>query len=393
MPLLTPQSIPCRETLSRREALKRIGGFTALLSGQIAGAAVARPLVKPHVLRPRAKRLILLVMNGGLSQIDSFDYKPALARYHGTPIPGLSPARRYTTGPLMQSPFAFRRYGPSGVAISELFPEIGSCAGEICFVHSVYTESACHESALRLLTSGSTASDASPLGASIAAALDTGNTNLPGFIRLCPQPSAMAASETTHRFPIDIAEFAGHIFDPRRESSATIRLYGEGPQARACLAAAQLIERGVRVVELHQSTGHPWDAHHEIRSHRRAAREIDLPFAALVRDLKSRGLLDETVILCASEFGRTPTAELSGSGRDHNPRGFTIWLAGSGIRDGSAYGATDELGLRAVENPVHLRDIHATILHLLGIDPARHTGSSPLKPAAPPSRVIHEILA
>jgi hypothetical protein len=382
MPLLLPQFIPCRERLSRREALQRIGAFTALLSAQIAGAEVARPLVefrvlKPRVLGPRAKHLILLVMNGGLSQIDSFDCKPALARYHGTPMPGLTPARKRTAsllmGPLMQSPFAFHRYGPSGVRISELFPQIGSCAGEICFVHSVYTDSARHEPALRLLTTGSTAAGSTPLGASIARALGPFRANLPGFIRLCPQPSAIASTIAS--------------------GEPSLRLYGEGSMARACLAAAQLLERGVRVVELHHSAYHPWDAHREIRSHRRAAREIDQPFAALVRDLKSRGLLDETVILCASEFGRTPTTELSGSGRDHNPLGFTVWLAGGGIRGGAAYGATDELGLRAVENPVHIRDIHATILHLLGIDPARIAGSSAQESTSPPGRVIHEILA
>jgi uncharacterized protein (DUF1501 family) len=169
---------------------------------------------------------------------------------------------------------------------------------------------------------------------------------------------------------------APDVFNVTKESEAVQKLYGEGSTARGCLMAARLVERGVRMVQVYYAKADPWDHHFDIQLHRKTARDSDQPFAALVKDLKSRGLLDETLIVCGSEFGRTPVVETGSgfnggqthAGRDHNPHGFTMWMAGGGVKPGMVYGATDDFGWKAIEKPVHVHDIHATILYLLGID-------------------------
>ena len=178
--------------------------------------------------------------------------------------------------------------------------------------------------------------------------------------------------ETAYRMQTE----APDVFDVRKESEATIKLYGEGSTARGCLTAARLIERGVRMVQVYYAKGDPWDHHFDIELHRKTGKDSDQPFAALIKDLKSRGLLDETLIVCGSEFGRTPVVEVGSgfmggqvhNGRDHNPHGFTVWLAGGGVKGGMTYGATDDFGCKGVDKPVHVHDLHATILYLLGID-------------------------
>jgi uncharacterized protein (DUF1501 family) len=164
------------------------------------------------------------------------------------------------------------------------------------------------------------------------------------------------------------------VFDIRKESAATLELYGRGSTARGCLMAVRLVERGVRMVQVYYANHDPWDHHGDILLHRDTARDSDRPFAAVIKDLKSRGLFEKTLVVCGSEFGRTPVVETGGgggssrSGRDHNPFGFTVWLAGGGIKGGIAHGSTDEFGFKAQENPVHVHDLHATALHLMGID-------------------------
>jgi uncharacterized protein (DUF1501 family) len=212
-----------------------------------------------------------------------------------------------------------------------------------------------------------------------------------------PQLEATIGSmETAYRMQTE----APDVFDVRKESEATIKMYGEGSTARSCLTAARLIERGVRTVQIYYSQGDPWDAHQDIQAHRKNAKDSDQPFAALVKDLKARGLFDETIIVCGSEFGRTPVVELGGSGthagRDHNPHGFSMWLAGGGIKGGMTYGATDDFGWKVVDKPVHVHDIHATILYLMGIDHTKLTYRSSgrdFRLTDVSGQVIHDIIA
>ena len=172
---------------------------------------------------------------------------------------------------------------------------------------------------------------------------------------------------------------APDVFDVRKESEATLKMYGEGSTARGCLMAVRLAEKGVRMTQVYYAKGDPWDAHADIQGHRLNAKNSDQAFAAVIKDLKSRGLWKDTLVVCGSEFGRTPVREIGGGGgnarrgRDHNPFGFTMWLAGGAVKGGTIYGATDEFGFKAVEKPVHVHDIHATILHLMGIDHTKLT--------------------
>jgi uncharacterized protein (DUF1501 family) len=216
-----------------------------------------------------------------------------------------------------------------------------------------------------------------------------------------PQLEAtIAALETAYRMQTE----APDVFDVRKETDAVQKLYGEGSTARGCLTAARLIERGVRMVQLYYAKGDPWDHHFDIQLHRKTAHDSDQPFAALIKDLKSRGLFDETLIVCGSEFGRTPVVEMGSgfmggqthNGRDHNPHGFTMWLAGGGVKGGMTYGATDDFGWKVVDKPVHVHDIHATILYLLGIDHTKLTyrySGRDFRLTDVAGEVIHDIIA
>jgi uncharacterized protein (DUF1501 family) len=187
--------------------------------------------------------------------------------------------------------------------------------------------------------------------------------------------AAIQSMEIAYRMQTE----APDVFDIRKETEATLKLYGPGSTARGCLIAVRLAERGVRMVQVYYGKGDPWDAHSDIQAHRKNAQDSDQPFAAVIQDLKSRGLFKDTLVVCGSEFGRTPVMEIGSgangvlNGRDHNPFGFTMWLAGGGIKGGTIYGATDEFGFKAVEKPVHVHDLHATILHLMGIDHTKLT--------------------
>ena len=216
-----------------------------------------------------------------------------------------------------------------------------------------------------------------------------------------PQLEAtIGAMETAFRMQTE----APDVFDVRKESDAVIKMYGAGSTARGCLTAARLIERGVRMVQVYYAKGDPWDHHFDIEQHRKTGRDSDQPFAALIKDLKTRGLLDETIVVAGSEFGRTPVVEIGSAfmggqthnGRDHNPHGFTMWLAGGGFKRGFTYGATDDFGWKAIENPVHVHDIHATILYQLGIDHTKltyHYSGRDYRLTDLAGNVIHDLIA
>ena len=203
--------------------------------------------------------------------------------------------------------------------------------------------------------------------------------------------------ETAYRMQTEAPE----VFDIRKETPTTLKLYGPGSTARGCLLAVRLVERGVRMVQVYYAKGDPWDAHIDIQQHRRCAIDSDQPFAAVIKDLKSRGLLDDTLVVCGSEFGRTPVVETGGNGgiqngRDHNPFAFTMWMAGGGTKGGLIYGATDDFGFRVVDKPVHVHDLHATILHLLGIDHTKltyHYSGRDFRLTDVAGNVIHDLIA
>jgi hypothetical protein len=210
--------------------------------------------------------------------------------------------------------------------------------------------------------------------------------------------AAIQSMETAYRMQTE----APDVFDIRKESEATLKLYGPGHTARGCLMAVRLAERGVRMIQVYYAKGDPWDAHADIQAHRKNAKDSDQPFAAVIKDLKSRGLFKDTLVVCGSEFGRTPVMEVGGgagqaqNGRDHNPFGFTMWLAGGGVKGGMVYGATDDFGFKAVDKPVHVHDLHATILYLLGIDHTKLTyrySGRDFRLTDVSGSVIHDIIA
>ncbi len=468
--------------IHRRDALKKIGGGFAFLSfASLVGEQIAEAESMPDSnlwmshdpkFKPRAKHVIFLFMNGGVSHIDSFDPKPMLAKYDGQAMPGGDLGHERKTGKLMKSPFEFKKYGKSGIEVSELWPHLGECIDDICVVRSVFTEIPNHEPSLIMMNTGANVAGRPSMGAWLTYGLGTINKDLPGFVVLCPQvpttvgpplwssaflpavhqatyvssdvrnkdfdpyklipnihnsqfdmtqqrkeldlvkkldemnlaeneanpqlEATIGSMETAYRMQTEAPE----VFDVRKETDATIKMYGEGSTARGCLTAARLIEKGVRMVQVYYAAGDPWDHHADIQMHRKNAKDSDQPFAALVKDLKARGLFDSTIIVCGSEFGRTPVVELGGAGthngRDHNPHGFTMWLAGGGIKGGMTYGATDDFGWKVVDKPVHVHDIHATILYLLGIDHEKLTyrnSGRDFRLTDVAGKVIHDIIA
>ena len=444
----------------RREMLQRVGtglgtlGLACLLaddqalgagadsSGSSPGAVDSNnPLsVKSPHFQPRAKRVIHLFMNGGPSQVDTFDPKPALDRYDGQRPPSADLKTERKTGGLMKSPFKFQKYGESGIEVSEIFPEVASCIDDICVIRSMHTNIPNHEPSLLMMNSGETQPTRPSMGSWLMYGLGTENQNLPGFVVLCPGKPVVGPQlwgnsflpgifQGTHinnaklnpkevirhinnqhldrsaqREQLDLlkqmnemhlAERGGadgnleariqsmemafrmqfeaqDVFDLAQESQATRDMYGKGEFADACLTARRLVEEGVRMVQVYYGNGQPWDDHENISSHADKAKKSDQAVAALLKDLKARGLLEDTLVLWGGEFGRTPVSE-GAKGRDHNNHGFTVWMAGGGVKGGMVYGATDEFGFAAVENRMHVHDLHATILHLLGIDHERLT--------------------
>jgi hypothetical protein len=443
--------------LTRRELLQRCGmGFGALALGNLLGSATAsaagtNPLL-PHAphFTPKAKHVIHLFMNGGPSHVDSFDPKPALAKYAGKPLPGGTLRTERPTGAALPSPFKFRKYGQSGIEVSDLFRNVARSIDDICVVRSMHADVPNHEPSLLLMNCGDARQVRPSLGSWLCYGLGSDNQNLPAFVAMCPNGYPIQETQnwqagflpgiyegvyidTQHtkieqliehirndrvslphqREQLDLLERlntrhaqarqddaalearirsfelgyrmqteASEAFDVRREPQHIRDMYGPGVQARQLLIARRLIERGVRFVQLWHGAGQPWDSHDDLEArHRQLAGECDQAIGALLMDLKQRGLLEETLVIWGGEFGRTPSVELpkEGSnqgkinGRDHNHHGFTMWMAGGGVRGGTVYGATDEFGFKAVENRVHVHDLHATLLYLLGFDHEKFT--------------------
>ncbi|HXD85539.1 MAG TPA: DUF1501 domain-containing protein [Urbifossiella sp.] len=423
---------------NRRQMLARTGtglgmlGLAALLDHE--AKASTNPLA-PNVAHfpARAKHVIHLFMNGGPSQVDTFDPKPALEKYHGQQpkAAGLKTERR--TGGLFKSPFKFHKCGKAGIEVSEIFPEIGKQIDDICVIRSMHTDIPNHEPGLLLMTCGNTQAIRPSMGSWLQYGLGTENQNLPGFVVLCPGKPVVGPALWSNSFlpgvyqgchiqNLDPKRVIEHIqnrylgagtqreqldllnelnklhlekrhgddqldariqslemafrmqteateaFDVSKEPVKLRDTYGKGYFADACLAARRLVERGVRMVQVFYGSGQPWDDHSDVeKGHRNKAKDSDKAIAALLKDLKAKGLLDETLVLWGGEFGRTPTSE-GANGRDHNNHGFCVWLAGGGVKGGMAYGKSDEFGFAAMENKVHVHDLHATILHLMGID-------------------------
>ena len=439
--------------LGRRDMLARCGmGLGSLAMGQLLSESQAadNPLLprQPH-FAPRAKRIIHLFMNGGPSQVDTFDPKP-LDRFAGKSVPGGNLQTERPTGAIYPSPFRFRQHGESGTPVSELFPEVAKSIDEIAVVRSMHADVPNHEPSLMLMNCGESRLIRPSLGSWLTYGLGTDNQNLPAFVSMCPggypiqesqnwqagflpgvyqgtyvdtqnvQPEKLIANIRNNRLTpaqqqnqlqllraineqhlrqregeaglesrIQSFELAWRMqteaadaFDVSREPKHIREMYGEGVHARQILIARRLVERGVRFVQLWHGAGQPWDNHDDIEvNHRRLARQCDQPIGALLRDLKARGLLEETLVIWGGEFGRTPVVEMPKkganqgkvNGRDHNHWGFSMWLAGGGIRGGYVHGATDEFGFRAVEDKVHVHDLHATILKLMGFDHEQFT--------------------
>jgi hypothetical protein len=440
--------------ISRRGLLKEAAcGFGYLAFAGIAAQAAAaerNPLAaRPPHFAARARRVIFMFMHGGPSQVDTFDYKPTLARYTGEPAPFVNAAtgggsRQRKTPLLRGTPWKFARHGQSGLWVSELFPHVARHVDDLCVINSMYTEGRAHgEATLRLHTG--TASFVRPsLGSWITYGLGTENSNLPGFITIAPprahggvqnyssaflpaiyQGTAIGTADVPvkdaaipflandqlspalQRRQLDLIQrlnrshltrsgddaqvegmvqsyelafrmqaAAPSLLGLSRESEATRRLYGIGDKetddfGRQCLLARRFAEAGVRFIQI--STGYLWDQHEKLVSgHEKIARAVDRPIAGLLADLKACGLLEDTLVFWGAEFGRTPYTE-GIDGRDHNPEGYSVWLAGGGVKAGIAYGRTDEFGFSAVEDKVHYHDLHATILYLLGLDHERLT--------------------
>ena len=441
--------------LTRRRLLATAGcGFGSLaLAGLTARGGLAA--AAPGLHHPaRAKRVIFLFMAGGVSQVDSYDWKPRLVQDDGRMLDfaddraiarGGTGANRRVMKPLWQ----FRQRGQSGLWASDLLPEIARHMDDLCVIRSMQTEGVAHGPATLFLHTGAANFLRPSMGAWLLYGLGTENDNLPGFVSIGPSlanggprnhgsgflpavhqgtalgragvPAAELAfrnvapgrepAAARRQFELQralntaqLAEQPGEqeleavvqsyelawrmqsaapdVIDTSRESPATLARYGIGTKptddfGRRCLMARQLSEAGVRFVQVNyantSSSNPAWDQHSDMPKHADHAAAVDRPVAALLDDLKERGLLDDTIVWWGGEFGRTPYAENNGTGRDHNPGGFTVWLAGGGFKAGHAHGATDDFGHHAIEGKVHMHDLHATILHQLGVDHERLT--------------------
>ncbi len=412
-------------------------------------ASSENPLVEraPH-FPAKAKHIIHIYLNGGPSQVDTWDPKPELTAWGGKRLPVGNLTTERETGTALASPFQFSQYGESGLWCSEVFQKTASQhADRICVIRSMHANTPNHEQSMRLMNTGDERLSRPSYGAWLTYGLGCANQNLPGFVTLCPglpvadssnwrssflpgiyqgtyldtrktavtdlianiqNPSISNADqrrqldllarlndrhklqrtedanleariqsfELAYRMQIEATD----AFDIQHEPKHIHELYNsETVHGRQLLIARRLIERGVRVVQCYHGDVQPWDSHDNIAGeHRRLGNEVDGPIAALLSDLAQRGLLDETLVVCGGEFGRTPAVEIpigggTPTGRDHNHHGFSVWLAGGGVKGGMAYGSTDEFGYRAVENPVHVHDLHATMLHLMGFDHERLT--------------------
>ncbi len=460
--------------ISRRQLLKSSAcGFGSLALAGLAGgqsAASESPFAvrQPHH-PPRAKRVIFLFMQGGPSQVDTFDPKSQLAAHDGKKIEfDVARTRKTTPETVLKSPWQFKQYGQCGQPVSELFPHMASCVDDLCLIRSMQTEGVAHGPATLFLHTGATNLIRPSVGGWISYGLGTENQNLPAFVTINPPPTKGGPRNYSNAFlptphqgtvikgnnsesgirhlhnphiqrarqvrQLDLlgrvnrtqAAAAGvddrldaviesyelafrmqqhvpQVLDVTAQPPHVLQMYGIGQPhtdefGRQCLMARQLAEAGVRYIQVSYSDikdTPKWDQHSNLKEHEVHARATDKPVAGLLLDLKQRGLLEDTLIWWGGEFGRTPFAQ-NRDGRDHNPRGFTVWLAGGGVKPGMAYGQTDEFGYEAVENKVHMHDLHATILHLLGIDHRQLTyryAGRDFRLTDVHGRVVHDIIS
>ncbi|QDT63134.1 DUF1501 domain-containing protein [Calycomorphotria hydatis] len=469
--------------LSRRHMLARSGlglGSVALSSllaesGELVDDAedFAPPTThslaarEPH-FAPKAKRVIHLFMNGGPSQVDTFDPKPALEKYHGKTLDEKLQRNRRLGGVAHASPFKFKKHGEAGIEVSELFPKVAEQIDKICVIRSMVTDVPNHEPGLLMMNTGNIILPRPSVGSWTLYGLGTENQSLPGFVVMCPSglPTAATANwrnaflpgifqgtyvDSQYSDPQDLVRNienpfimpqqqrnqlryiqslnqlhresrdddpqldariqsfelafrmqteAEEAFDISREPKHIREMYGDTVEARQILIARRLAERGVRYIQVYHGKGQPWDSHANVKgNHMRLAKASDQPIAALLMDLEQRGLLEDTLVVWGGEIGRTPTVQQPVGpkpGRDHHHKGFTVWMAGGGIKGGQVYGKTDEVALDVAENPVHVHDLHATMLHLLGFDHKKLTyrySGRDFRLTDIHGEVIHDILA
>src|SRR5205809_1119224 len=439
--LYDARQLPRRALLRQSAAGFGLLGLRMMMASEPAPTSALAPKA-PH-FAPKAKRIIFLLMHGGPSSIDTFDPKPRLERDNGKPVPfkrGLTFGEDSVRG-LMKPLWSYKQYGQSGIAVSDLFPNVGACADDLCVVRSMVGDGVDHGAAMLQLHTGVFSFKRPSMGSWVLYGLGTENQDLPGFVTIKPglghggqnnwsssflpsdyQGTAIGSSNMKveeiekepvpylisrglpseyQRYELDMlqkmnrrnAELNDHdpdldarigafelafrmqikapeAFETDKESPETKKLYGlDNPVTRdfgwQCLLARRLSERGVRFVQCSHSY---WDQHSELHKlHTQYAKEVDQPIAGLLKDLKARGLFKDTLVIWGGEFGRTPWAQ-GADGRDHNPYGYTMWMAGAGVKPGFVYGATDEFGYHAVENRMHIHDLHATILHLMGLN-------------------------
>ena len=466
--------------LTRRDLLATVGtgiGFLALPGLMQADIPNPATIINPLAPRPphfaaKAKHIIHIYLNGGPSQVDTWDYKPELKKWGGKKIPLNNVTTERETGVALASPYEFKQYGSSGLWCSEIFQKTASQhADRLCVIKSMYANTPNHEQSMRLMNTGDERLSRPSYGSWLTYGLGCENQNLPGFVTMCPglpvadssnwrsaflpgiyqgtylnsrktkvtdlianiqsprtssadqrqQLNLLASMNRRHQSSrnddpnlesrIQSFELAFRMqteatdaFDISKETKAIHELYkADTIHGRQLLIARRLIERGVRVVQCYHGDVQPWDSHSNIAGeHRKLGNECDGPIAALLFDLAQRGLLDETLVICGGEFGRTPAVEIpigggTPTGRDHNHHGFTIWLAGGGVKGGFSYGATDEFGYKAIENRVHVHDLHATMLQLMGFDHRkltyRHAGLDFRLTGIEEANIVKEILA
>jgi hypothetical protein len=471
--------------ITRRHFFRECGvgvakiALASLLTGALAARGSTNPVGRANPLAPRpphfapkARRVIYLFMAGAPSQLDLFDYKPALARLEGQPLPpAVIGGQRYAfirpDAAVLGPRFRFAKHGRCGAELSEVLPHLATVVDDLCILKSVHTDQFNHAPAQIFLNTGFAQPGRPSLGSWVTYGLGAETSDLPAFVVLSTgsgisggsanwssgflptgyagvrlrnqgdpilnvtSPAGVdtrlqrdsldlvgalnrrrlaadgdpeiAARISSYEMAYRLQTSAPELMDLRGETRATLELYGADPDrpsfARACLLARRLVERGVRFVNLYHEG---WDAHTDVAGNlRRNCGATDRASAALIRDLKQRGLLEDTLVIWGGEFGRTPMVENSPAlgrslGRDHHPQAFTLWLAGGGVKAGLTYGATDELGFHVVDNPVHVHDLQATLLHLLGLDHERltfrHAGRD-FRLTDVHGRVVKEVLA
>ncbi len=437
--------------MNRRTFIRSLAGSSLILPGVLSDLLAADDPLAPRTphFAPRAKRVIFLHMSGGVSHVDSFDYKPRLIADHNKPyevpkkmLEAFAPENRSEVKFYKRPQWEFKQRGQSGLWISELFPKVAECADDLCLVRSMFSDNADHAQATLGIHTGSIGFTRPSMGSWISYGLGSENANLPSFMviapalpysgaqlwsadflpgchqgtRVVPGPepvpnikrlaeagvqemelglsaafnrrhllarnndaqlaARIRAFETAH----GMQAAAPEAFDLAKETDAIHQLYGlaRGSTkgfAWQCLIARRLAERGVRFIELIDTgASGNWDSHGNMNDHVALAKNVDQPIAALLTDLKQRGMLNDTLVVWATEFGRTPfnTAK-DATGREHHAQAFTCWLAGGGVRGGFSHGETDDFGNTIVADPIHVHDLHATILHTLGLDHTRLT--------------------